>query len=261
MATDYNSDTDNNTSVLDTSGTICATVPKTHKKLTVSDRSSSQPKDDVVALASNDPVEKCTKKKSTFASIITGGRSPEHADNSETGTAISDEAAMPDSQRTEISVATSIVKTQKRKRRIEFITKAPEVDDAQETHAVCTKSDENATEHQKKDMYANFKRSHVEFVDKKCTANDEGKETADRNRSTSKSPPIETTKSDELKNTIEAKLKFLCEGRPEVPAVQAILIQLEVHKHCSLIWLQYLTHLCSRLFWRHSMRAPSRQRT
>lgn len=227
MAADYNSDTD--TSALDTSGVLCATVPKIAKKITHERSSSSQSKEEFAGVDSNDTVVDRANRKvtNTFASIITGGRSPEQ-DHRKDSTPAASETVDPKHQDSRQNTDEVLVKTQKRKRRIEFITKAPEVADTDVTTAPAKDAAKVAdTRKNPTNMYANFKHSHVEFVDHTdepdvATAPNELK------HSVPEATTAEASDVDDQKDLIEAKLKFLCDGRPEVSAVQAILIQLEV---------------------------------
>lgn len=176
------------------------------------------------------------RKVNTFASIITGGRSPEHEQNI---------LKENDSEPPQISVENIDeielnVKAFKRKRRIEFkkqpiavvsrTTIAP-ID----TSAEATSENGSAIETTVKSLYSNFQKA--ESVDKtdcieeteKVVAVEASASAADNNS------VVEDKVKDEiqvLKLIIEAKLKFLCDGRPDVSAVQAIMIQLEV---CTMI--------------------------
>lgn len=225
VAADYNSDTD--TSAMDTSGVLCATVPKIGKRITHERSGSSPSKEESAVVDINDIVADKANKKvaSTFASIITGGRSPEQGKQHDSAPAASEADDTPH-QDLRQNTNEVLVKTQKRKRRIEFITNAPEVDVTDMNTAPVAKVAETRTN--STNMYANFKQSHVEFEDRAdepivATVADELK-----HHSASEATTAEDSNVDDMKDLIEAKLKFLCDGRPEVSAVQAILIQLEV---------------------------------
>lgn len=196
-------------------------------------------------------VEKPTATKpkaNTFASIITGGRnSPSDQDNE-----LIELMKLEVTEEPQISEPVHIdrppveidVKSFKRKRRIEFITRpiapvksstltleTPSVsDDANNVKAapesdtqnsdVTVASDETAT----KPMYSNFVRPNVEGSSVENQINSdkisEGVVTDELNKHKSE--------IGELRTIIESKLKFLCNGRPDVSAVQAIFIQFEV---------------------------------
>lgn len=210
---------------------------------------------------SDDKKIKSTVKKNTFASIITGGRSPEHEKSLETAAAMENAAAASqtiDNKPTE-EVALN-VKLFKRKRRIEFRKQQPMVrksvspsvaaaapadvdekvldDGAAAENAVV--SDDASTK--PSGLYPNFKKTTEEEVGqtetKTTTTTSIGSEdivnTNDiettNNGADGKSVDDASVKTEiqSLKIIIEAKLKFLCDGRPEVTPVQAIMIQLEV---------------------------------
>lgn len=134
------------------------------------------------------------------------------------------------------------VKTFKRKRRIEFMTRpiakivksstektggsddvnsfvaAPETD-TQSSDAVKV-NDEPST----KPMYSNFVRANVDLSGVANPNNN------DKVSDGAVNDELNKHKSEicELRTIIESKLKFLCNGRPDVSAVQAIFIQFEV---------------------------------
>lgn len=143
-------------------------------------------------------------------------------------------------------------KSFKRKRRIEFMTRpvAPQIKpsteatsedgisssvgpvnelDAQPADGVKTTEESSA-----KPMYSNFVRGTVEVPD---TVNESSK---------SEKVPDAVIVADEsskckeeigeLRTIIESKLKFLCNGRPDVSAVQAIFIQFEVSTMAKFHW-------------------------
>lgn len=204
-----------------------------------------------------------TKKvKSTFASIITGGRSPDATGMGQPHPLTEEESNQNSTDKPEPSPIIDLdTKAFKRKRRIEFITKplfpikgvtvAPIDESLDDEEDVCDSNaksnadttaagDENVTATTKTNsLYANFKHSHTEFVSA-ITAASNNEVTADAQ------PTIAMTTNEidvgnygehkmrqkseisDLRAVIDSKLKFLCEGRPDISAVQAIMIQLEV---------------------------------
>lgn len=222
------------------------------------------------------------KIKNTFASIITGGRSPDSTENALHQPQPEDEPIENDN--VEMSPAIELdTKAFKRKRRIEFITKplfpsaanakkftatvnqvATEDSSLDDDGELCDISDDTKTSD--KDiagksiknnlLYANFKHSHTEFV----TAISAASNTTDGNSNDDSSMAGVSADIDgnncnstdaggnnkqrndvhELRTIIESKLKFLCEGRPDVSAVQAIMIQMEVSEFKHYLFYMYL---------------------
>lgn len=227
MATDYNSDTDHNAS---------SALDKTTNKSNARKARSTSP-DEGIAFA------KPTKTKNTFASIITGGRSPQ-ADVADVtdGSEITSECLVESAEQIAVhrnvdDDCSSVVKTQKRKRRIEFITKAPEKTAACNAKTTVEVVKCNAQQSNNINLYSSFTRSHVEFTNDKESNADSATIAKPSDSIASESTLTATVQNKaelaaDVKETIEAKLKFLCEGRTEVSAVQAILIQLEVSVQC-----------------------------
>lgn len=228
MATDYSSDSElaNNQTHQSSSESpeiLCAIIPKAAKQPAPSERCASVPKDDKPV----DESEHISKKSgNTFASIIMGGRSPEQSDQTPNVGAAEAVNIVSDNRSVQSDVRP--VKTMKRKRRIEFITTVPDDAESQQIAKVAAGGKSVTATADVKNMYENFKRSHVEFVDKSATCADTDVKVQP---SASPSPSLATQAAglDELREVIEAKLKFLCDGRPDVSAVQAISIQLEVN--------------------------------
>lgn len=206
------------------------------------------------------------KIKNTFASIITGGRSPESTNEN-----VLPESMVPD-ERVNDNVETSPAieldtKAFKRKRRIEFITKplfptkskqiaattvsqAATTEDSSSLDDDCGDEcdvDNTKTSDKNNALYKNFKHSHTEFVTAINAAsttttttdgnsNDDelvvGNSTEIDGNDCNSTEPCSNNKQRSdihgLRTIIESKLKFLCEGRPDVSAVQAIMIQMEV---------------------------------
>ncbi|XP_037040805.1 formin-binding protein 4-like [Bradysia coprophila] len=207
----------------------------------------SSPADEIESTVPEKPT--ITKSKAnTFASIITGGRnSPSDQDNEliELMKLEVTEVQPPTNSPVPcIDKPTEIdVKSFKRKRRIEFMTRpvAPLVnrspenrDDANNSVPVGTSDAESPNADatntvdasSTKPMYSNFVRSGAEpspglsdqtNCDKVPVADSAITEELNKQK----------TEIIELREIIESKLKFLCNGRPDVSAVQAIFIQFE----------------------------------
>lgn len=168
------------------------------------------------------------KEKPSFASIITGGRSPQHETiDMKLYTGQDDPEADESLNRTaENSIETEILsqKTFQRKRRIEFNVsstqvKRPNQNEDANVNAEPTKDVVNSVTTMK-DKYSNFQKGGTEFMEK---------------QSSSGSDDTEVERVDSTNNQIrdeeqllEAKLKFLCQGRIDVSPVQIIQIQLQV---------------------------------
>lgn len=72
-------------------------------------------------------------------------------------------------------------------------------------------------------MYSNFVRPNVD-----CVANPNSNDKAADGVVITDESNKHKSEIGELRTIIESKLKFLCNGRPDVSAVQAIFIQFEV---------------------------------
>lgn len=180
------------------------------------------------------------KKKQSFASIITGGRSPQD-ETIDIQQFISED--QPDEVSNQCDGATDLEtenlsqKTFKRKRRIEFKVsgvpaKRPQQnDDSNESAAAATATaiaggggDTEATNDvtntiaNAKAKYSNFQKGETEFVEQH-SSNSNDVVTAKR------APNDEMTDEQQV---LEAKLNFLCQGRADVSPVQIIQIQLQV---------------------------------
>lgn len=191
-------------------------------------------------------VEKPTATKSkvnTFASIITGGRNSPSDQDQELIELMKLEVTEAEPPPVQVDQPAEIdVKTFKRKRRIEFMTRpivpvkssneitvdgtndantsvATPESDTQNTDATKA-NDESST----KPLYSNFVRANVE------SSGEANKTTNDKVSESVANDDMNKHKTEicELRTIIESKLKFLCNGRPDVSAVQAIFIQFEV---------------------------------
>lgn len=201
------------------------------------------------ASTSSDTIPKPLKKpKSSFASIITGGRSPQQQSQDlllSTDLLQADDAAIT-AELSEIETEHLSQKLFKRKRRIEFITTQKRVISNKssplenemlggESSSATTFLENNATDEKADNSlaksignsYGNFQKGGTEFT----SLSDTGENSRDGVR-TSMESPENTLKKEiiELKGILNAKLKFLCQGRTEVSPVQIIDIQLQVRK-------------------------------
>lgn len=247
VANDYNSDENSdNESRTTTEHPSTNSIDPSTVKISIADfrsntNRSSRTKDDVEVNVMEKP--NMTKSKAnTFASIITGGRNSPNGQNKElielmklevTSAEPQPPSPLPNDEKpTEIDV-----KSFKRKRRIEFMTRptvltvkstidsasddvnnllADVEQETQQTDPIKTNDEPSTT----KSMYSNFVRGNVEFSD---TVNATSSDNIPDDESNKYKAEIS-----ELRTIIESKLKFLCNGRPDVSAVQAIFIQFEV---------------------------------
>lgn len=181
------------------------------------------------------PKKEDKKEKPSFASIITGGRSPQHEtidiklytgqDETETDEIL---------DRTENNTGETEIlpqKTFQRKRRIEFNVSNTQA--KRQNQNMGTNVESAATEitansmAMVKNKYGNFQKGETEFLEKPPSGG-----SSDDN---------EVEKVDETSNQIideqqllEAKLNFLCQGRADVSPVQIIQIQLQVSNIVSI---------------------------
>lgn len=171
------------------------------------------------------------KKKQSFASIITGGRSPnETIDiqqfiNEEPSEEVSNQSDRDTNETENLSQ-----KTFQRKRRIEFkvsgvpVKRPNQNDDSNESAAGGgsgdSESNKDATSAiaNAKATYSNFQKGGTEFAEQQ-SSNSSDKVIA------KPSPIDEMTDEQQI---LEAKLNFLCQGRADVSPVQIIQIQLQV---------------------------------
>lgn len=205
----------------------------------------SNPADEVeVNVAEKSTIPK--SKANTFASIITGGRNSPNDQDNELIELMKLEVATDAQPPTHSPVPcvdkpTEIdAKSFKRKRRIEFMTRpvappikqSPENRDGANSVTVAAEIESPNVEaaddaSSTKPMYANFVRAGAEpLPDVADQANIDSVPVADNVNS----DELNKQKSEivDLRAIIESKLKFLCNGRPDVSAVQAIFIQFEV---------------------------------
>lgn len=176
--------------------------------------------------APRSPKKEEKKEKPSFASIITGGRSPQHETIDIKLYTGEDETEVKTSSRPEEnSRETEILpqKTFQRKRRIEFNvgsapTKRPNKNEHSTAESEPTKENANSIT-ALKNKYSNFQKGGTEFLEKQSSGSDD----------------TEIGRVDEASNQIrdeqqllEAKLNFLCQGKSDVSPVQIIQIQLQV---------------------------------
>lgn len=172
------------------------------------------------------------KEKPSFASIITGGRSPQHETvdiKLYTGEDVSETSNKKDESTAETEPLSQ--KTFQRKRRIEFNVssthpkRANQTDDDNSSNEP-TKDASSTAATSLKSKYVNFQKGETEFVEKPPS------------KDTVEPEPMKNDEKDdtrEQQELLEAKLKFLCEGRTEVSPVQVIQIQLQVRSGQNLL--------------------------
>lgn len=180
---------------------------------------------------SDQKLDVAPKKKQSFASIITGGRSPN--DTIDIKQFISEEQS--DEVTNQCDEATNETenlsqKTFQRKRRIEFnvsgvpVKRPNQNDDSNESAAGGGSGDSESTKDattaiaNARAKYSNFQKGGTEFVEQQ-SSNSSDKVIAKH------SPIDEMTDEQQI---LEAKLNFLCQGRADVSPVQIIQIQLQV---------------------------------
>lgn len=202
-------------------------------KSTINEASTAEPD------ASSEPEPAPKKPKTTFASIITGGRSPSHdaaesqpADGEEHNDGNDRDAGIEGTNSNDNEHLSN--KLFQRKRRIEFntsrpmpaVTRAnsnPKEDDAIASPSPAPNGDSSENAHTDGDAsrpsYTNFQKGDTEIVD---------------DNDTNKSEPIDVATAQlkldicDLKDTLAAKVEFLCQDRAEVAPVQVIQIQMQV---------------------------------
>lgn len=204
------------------------------------------PKTDKISDVIND-IEKqviLPKNLNTFASIITGGRSPQHDTTHQT------QDLPKETTETDILIPTVQTETEintklfKRKRRIEFMAIRPSESSTIlniDTNSTSSIHGDDTSEVKEIDISdVRIQMQYQQFVKSssdECVILDE--KDIDTEIISLENDELNSTKKEEinsLKSIIEAKLKFLCDGRPEVSAVQAIMIQLEVSNFICLLF-------------------------
>lgn len=174
------------------------------------------------------------KKKQSFASIITGGRSPN--DNIDIQQFIQEEQTDEVSSHCDrdTNEAENLPqKTFQRKRRIEFkvsgvpVKRPNQNDDSNESAAACGGSGDSEAAKDvasaiasAKAKYNNFQKGETEFVEQQSSNSSD--------RVIAKHSPVDEMTDEQ--QILEAKLNFLCQGRADVSPVQIIQIQLQVSR-------------------------------
>lgn len=169
-----------------------------------------------------EPIPK--KVKPSFASIITGGRSPQNETDLQKYIGETNEEPNDVTETTtNVSEPTESLpqKTFQRKRRIEFNAstapaKRPSQTEDTETNAEPVKTETVASMRSK---YTNFQKAGTEFIETESSDNNDG------NPEDNQKPQNEIVDQQFL---LEAKLNFLSQGRADVSPVQVIQIQLQV---------------------------------
>lgn len=230
-----------------TSGETQSAIIQTYKVLSLEPNKNSSLNDTTVitVTSSSQPEEEppvpIKKPKTSFASIITGGRSPQSESQnlySPTNDDKNDEIAIT-AESNAIETEHLSQKNFKRKRRIEFnrnnerTSVQTPIDKDKELNTECNeisgdeqKSDETQTNGK---QYMNFQKGATEFVDQiennsSCPLNDGGVD-----ESTSEAGMhIANDEITQLYTVLQSKLEFLCQGRSDVSPVQIIQIQLQV---------------------------------
>lgn len=180
---------------------------------------------------SDQKLDAVPKKKQSFASIITGGRSPhETIDiqqfiNEDQSDEVSNQCDKDADETENLSQ-----KTFQRKRRIEFnvsgvpVKRSNQNDDSNESAACGGSGDLESTKDatsaiaNAKAKYGNFQKGETEFAEQQ-SSNSSDKVIAKH------SPTDEMADEQQI---LQAKLDFLCQGRADVSPVQIIQIQLQV---------------------------------
>lgn len=175
--------------------------------------------------------ENTHKEKPSFASIITGGRSPQHETvdiTLYTTAATSQESDEAENRNTETPNDTELLpqKSFQRKRRIEFnvnsshAKRAHQSDEVNANDEVAKETDNSIANLRSK--YVNFQKGDTEFLDQQPSSG-----------GSSDAIAVKTTTTNEEINDeqqlLEAKLLFLCQGKTDVSPVQVIQIQLQVY--------------------------------
>lgn len=188
------------------------------------------------SVSTNKSDQKVHKKKPSFASIITGGRSPQHETvdvipyPQESDGILSRVNENPDD--------TQLLsqKALKRKRRIEFNVSASHAKRSNQNDEINSNNEsENETDNTiatLRNKYGNFQKGETEFSDDKPQLPSSGT----NDTATKSSEPIDDINDEQ--QLLDAKLQFLCQGRADVSPVQIIQIQLHVCCEFKLLFKQ-----------------------
>lgn len=179
---------------------------------------------------SDQKLEAIPRNKQSFASIITGGRSPQHETVDIQQYIDQDQSDETTNQCDGTSGETENLsqKTFQRKRRIEFKVSGVPVKRMHQNDDSSGSTGDADTEPSKvtvssqianaKAKYSNFQKGETEFIEQH-SSNSNG------------AMVVQNARNDEMtdaQQVLEAKLNFLCQGRADVSPVQIIQIQLQV---------------------------------
>lgn len=221
------------------SGDVYSAAVQSILKSTINNTSPTEPAE---TYSEQEPEQK--KPKTTFASIITGGRSPSQEDAVDSNAFISEDDRSDKNDQDTGNEGTNFndvehlsKKLFKRKRRIEFNTSrslpmvasvnANRKEDEPTDSLIVQNGDSSENERIDSDAnrpnYSNFQKCETAFV-----------EDSDNNKSESIDALTAQLKLDicDLKDTLAAKVDFLCQDRADVSPVQVIQIQLQVKLPC-----------------------------
>lgn len=189
---------------------------------------------------SDHKIETKNKEKPSFASIITGGRSPQH-ETVDIKQFIDQELELDEASHRPTNATSETELSQKtfqRKRRIEFnVSGVPTKRSSQtdESNSMEPGKDTVNSIANLKAKYSNFQKGDTAFVEKQSTniepAIDSTTISINNHDKNTDANTKFNAEMDELKNEqqlLEAKLNFLCQGRTDVSPVQVIQIQLQV---------------------------------
>lgn len=176
------------------------------------------------------------KEKPSFASIITGGRSPQH-ETIDITQFIDEELDEPERRPEDTPNETELSqKTFQRKRRIEFnVSGVPSkrTNQADESSNVEPTKDAENSIASLKAKYSNFQKGETEFVDKQSSAATTNIAAQHENADSNTNSANDVLRDEQ--QLLEAKVNFLCQGRADVSPVQVIQIQLQVSLYESIL--------------------------
>lgn len=169
------------------------------------------------------------KVKPSFASIITGGRSPQSETDIQTFIGENHDETIEPTETTVNANEPEILpqKTFQRKRRIEFKTTAPAKRSNQNEEPETNTEPAESTTISTRSKYNNFQKGESELS-----------ETAPATTSNHRDDDENGKANGEIVDQqylLEAKLNFLCQGRADVSPVQVIQIQLQVSLNSSYL--------------------------
>lgn len=188
------------------------------------------------SVSTNKPDQKVHRKKPSFASIITGGRSPQHETVEVIPKPQESDGILSRVNENPDDTQLLSQKALKRKRRIEFNVSAPHAKRSNQNDEINSNNEsENETDNTiatLRNKYGNFQKGETEFSDDKPQL-----PSSDTNDTATKSSePIDDINDEQ--QLLDAKLQFLCQGREDVSPVQIIQIQLQVCCEFKLLFKQ-----------------------